>query len=189
MGESEFDFNSSKQHFLDAARKEQRSLQSRIVFWFLALLAATAVTALIAVLVFSGRWTDYQSAAGKFSARFPEPPEEKETSTDKAVGVDWGDRGFFVMYGDTPGATEASLDMAAAAYAQDQGGKVTSVGKIKLGDYPGRDVKAALLGGKEIRNRMYIANGRMYQVTVFGPKGYTTSPDAEKFFASFKITQ
>jgi hypothetical protein len=75
--ESEFDFNPSKQHVLDTARKQQRSLQSRILFWFLALMAATAVAVLFAALVFSGRWTDYKSAAGKFSARFPEPPAEK----------------------------------------------------------------------------------------------------------------
>jgi hypothetical protein len=189
MAESEFDFNQSKQHFLEAARKEQRSLRSRILFWFLALMAATAVAVLIAVLVFSGRWTDYKSAAGKFSAQFPEPPQEKIMHDDKAVGWEWGERCFLIMYSDIPGATEAGLDVAAAAFAQDQGGKVTSVAKIKLGDYPGRDAKAQLLGGREIRTRMYIANNRMYNVTVSGPKGYTTSPDAEKFFASFKITQ
>jgi len=52
MAESEFDFNQGKQHFLEVSKKEQRSLQSRIIRWFLALMVATAAVVAIAVFVF-----------------------------------------------------------------------------------------------------------------------------------------
>jgi len=45
MAEPEFDFNQSKQHFLEASKKHQRSLQSR-------LMVATAAVVAIAVFVF-----------------------------------------------------------------------------------------------------------------------------------------
>lgn len=193
MAEAEFDFNPSQQHFLDAARREQRSFRSRILFWFLAVTAVTAVVGLIVGLMISGRWTNYQSTAGKFSVQFPEKPEEKtETAfgeTAQLIGVDWGDRAFMVMHCDMPEAGEASLDVSAEGYAQDMRTGKPVVKKIELGGHPGREVKVECFGGREMRNRMYLAHGRMYQVTAVGPRGYTTSSTAEKFFASFKFTQ
>jgi hypothetical protein len=52
MAESEFDFNASKQPFLEAARKERRSLLNRSIFWFLALMAVTGIAAVGMVVVF-----------------------------------------------------------------------------------------------------------------------------------------
>lgn len=193
MAESAFDFNPSQQHFLDTARKEQRSLRSRVLFWFLAVTAVSAVVGLVVGLLFMGGWTNYQSAAGKFNVQFPEKPEEKtETAfgeTAQLVGVDWGDRAFLVMHCDMPEAGAASLDAGAEGYAQDMRTSKPVVKTIELGGHPGREVKVECFGGREMRNRMYLANGRMYHVTAVGPRGYTTSATAEKFFASFKFTQ
>jgi hypothetical protein len=52
MAESGFDFNASKQPFLEAARKERRSLLNRSIFWFLALMAVTGIAAVVMVVVF-----------------------------------------------------------------------------------------------------------------------------------------
>lgn len=193
MAEPAFDFTHSQQHFLDTARKEQRSLRSRVLFWFLAVTAVSAVVGLVVGLLFMGGWTNYQSAAGKFSVQFPEKSEEKtETAfgeTAQLVGVDWGDRAFMVMHWAMPEAVEANLEVSAAGYAEDTRSGTPVVKKIDLAGRPGRDVKVELFGGREVRTRMYLANGRLYQVTAVGPKGYTTSSTAEKFFASFKFMQ
>jgi hypothetical protein len=157
------------------------------------------------VVVMSGcgtSWTDYKSDSGKFTAQFPGTPQEKEMSaagiSAKGVVLDRGDRAFTVMYADLPGSAdqfknaalvEMSLDGAATGCVQNVKGKQTALDKIKLGDHPGRDVKAELPDGNELRNRIYMVNGRLYQVMVLGKKGYTTSPDAEKFLTSFKLTQ
>jgi hypothetical protein len=42
--------------------------------------------------------------------------------------------------------------------------------------------------GTFLRQRIYSVEGRIYFVNVGGPKAVLRSDDADKFFASFKLT-
>ena len=40
-----------------------------------------------------------------------------------------------------------------------------------------------------LRSRIVVADRRLYQVMLQGPKGYVTGPDADRFFDSFEVTR
>jgi len=61
--------------------------------------------------------------------------------------------------------------------------------KITLGGkHPGRDVLAELPQGTGlIRLRLYLAGGRLYQVSVRGKRDLVEGPEAERFLDSFTL--
>jgi len=61
--------------------------------------------------------------------------------------------------------------------------------KITLGQHSGREFEAELPDGTFLRQRVYSVEGRVYTVGVGGPKAILDSPDAEKFFTSFKLLE
>ena len=69
-------------------------------------------------------------------------------------------------------------------------GKLVSESDIKLGDYPGREIRIGVEDGKQVfRARVYLVDRRLYQVVVFGSKEAATSKQADKFFDSFKLAE
>jgi hypothetical protein len=139
-------------------------------------------------------WQDYSSTTGKFTIQFPDKPKEEEESrfgvTRHTVVLKQNDRTYSVSYVDwTPEQLEKfDLDRFAEGSVEGAKGKKTGQESIKLGDYPGRDVRVDLPDGKELRNRIYLVKNRAYVVTVVGKKGFPSSGEAEKFFNSFKLT-
>ncbi len=69
-------------------------------------------------------------------------------------------------------------------------GELDSEKDIKLGDYPGREVRIAVDEGKKLfRARVYLVDQRLYQVVVFGTKDAATSKEADKFLDSFQLIE
>lgn len=88
-----------------------------------------------------------------------------------------------------PATIQAALENSRKAAEESLKGKLLSEKKITLGKHPGLEfqVESAKLG--VYRSRIYIADGRMYQVTVMGPKEVATSPTADEFLKSFKLVE
>ncbi len=142
----------------------------------------------------------FESKDGKFKATFPAEPKEikqKASGLDLVITIVEKDKGgFAVIYSDMP----ADVVKAAPAKKLLEGGekglvdnfkakvtksKETTFGKQK---YPAREI----LGEKDdlhLRVTIILADNRLYQVFVVGPKDMVTGKGADAFFESFEITK
>ena len=71
-------------------------------------------------------------------------------------------------------------------------GRVSSEKKISLGNtkYPGRDIVVTMGQPKGLmHNRIYLVDGRLYQVMVLGTKAFTESREARQVLDSFALTR
>jgi hypothetical protein len=147
---------------------------------------------------------EFTSKAGGFTVAMPGKPKETSKTSKTAAGQEtkqltWilqqKDSAFLVIVTDVPNLAKA--DAATLNTVLEQGrkgavaamkGKLLSEKKVKLGKHPGLEfqIDAPKVGGI-YRSRIYIADGRLYQVTVFGPKEVATSKQADRFLNSFKL--
>jgi hypothetical protein len=142
----------------------------------------------------------FESKEGKYSVGFPGKPAMTSNKVGDIVlnvaAVEKGMGGFMVIYSDLP------PDAVKVAKPKDllEGGqkglidnfkaKVTSskefdFGKQKL---PAREI----LAEKEtihLRIQIILAEARLYQVFIVGPKDMVTGKDADEFFKSFEIAK
>jgi hypothetical protein len=145
----------------------------------------------------------FTSREGRFSVRFPEPPQEVKLKVHQFI-VSREDGAFTGSYQDRPdlgkadraAADKALVEVQARVEGGYQGklrGKLLAAKKIALEKkYPGReyDLEFELLGStRGLRCRTYLVNGRLYQLTVVGPKGFATSAEAARFLDSFKLAE
>jgi hypothetical protein len=145
----------------------------------------------------------FASSAGRYKVLFPGPVKTETTGVKTELGeltltLDSVDLTpevtFLVTFIDFP-ASGAKVEPARRLDRVRDGnkgaaGKVVSERDLTVGveKYPGRDVliekpKAFL------RNRIVVAGSRLYQVMIQGPRGFVTSPDADRFFDSFEVTR
>jgi hypothetical protein len=147
--------------------------------------------------------TEYTSAEGRFTVRVPGTPrvtskEEGAGSTLFLATVERPSGRYVVAYQDlkaepNEGAAKAQerLEKARDAATRSVGGTVLADRPITLaGKYPGRDVTFELPGKEDLtRDRMYLVNGRLFQVTATGRKWWVESADTQKFLDSFRLTE
>src|SRR5262249_34184232 len=135
----------------------------------------------------------------------PGKPREKDNSPGKTFSVQQEGRLFAVNV--SPLADDVKKELAGASQegkerimegqfnrARDAvigKGKLLSEQKIFLDDFPGLtcDFQYELEDFTVGRQKLSIANNRLYSVVVSGPEGFVTSPDAEKFITSFKVLE
>lgn len=152
-------------------------------------------------------WTSYPSKSGGFQIDFPEKPkEEKEVIS----GVDGGGDVDQIQYlvGGANGAylasfqpaprlaksdaktMSAALDKAAARLAATFEGRVLSAQAVQLGKAAGTEVvvDCPKIKGR-IRSRMFLTNGRFYQVMLIGAPDFIATKEADHFLGSFRITK
>jgi hypothetical protein len=136
---------------------------------------------------------EFTSEAGRFAVLMPGKPQEHKQTINKidnyAFSVEaGGGRTFAVSYFDLPPTLTIPADKAVAAYAGGRKGKVTNEKKVTLLDeYPGREADVELPNGSVSRIRVFTVKQRQYQVIVDGPAAFVHSPDADKYFNSFKV--
>ena len=147
-------------------------------------------------------FSEYTSAEGRYTVRVPAAPRlsKKETAAgDTSLAIVEQPNGRYVVaYLDLkagPGEGDAKaqqrLEGARDAAARSVGGAVLADRAITLaGKYPGRDVTIELPGKEDLaRDRMYLVNGRLYQVMATGRKWWVESSDTQKFLDSFRLTE
>jgi len=142
----------------------------------------------------------YVSKEGKYSVGFPGKPM---VETKKAGGVDLhsamvleGMGAFSVFFADVQAdAVKDSkpkdlLDRAEKGMIQNFKAKVTSSRDFEFGKekYPAREFVAEK-NANSLRFQIILANNRLYQVFVVGPKDMVTGKGADAFFKSFEITK
>ena len=146
-------------------------------------------------------WEELAPTEGRFKAAMPTAPTMRKQQVKTATGqlsvtmyVAEGrnDAVFVVSYTDYPeadlkkGAVEKRLDHARDGAVASAGGKLRSEQAIKLKGHPGREI--VVEKGSEVlaRMRIFLVNGRLYQVMVLGK---APADDVKSFLASFELIE
>jgi hypothetical protein len=138
------------------------------------------------------KWKEYTWKEGKCSFLLPGKPEEKKNILQLVSGTVT----FFAYSGEVPELAKADAaaikklfdstrDMLLKSLKGEK--KVLADKDIKLGTYPGRELKVATEPGGIYWTRLYQVGPRYYQLIVSGPRDAATTKAAEKFFGSFKV--
>jgi hypothetical protein len=147
----------------------------------------------------------YKTDEGNFSIMLPGAPKAQrvpiadpnDKDAKQVQYVYGGDDGaYLVSYQDNPKLVEADEGSAEEALKSAQDGLAKTFGKllsekaIKLADrYPGREIEFEVKGEKGgiYRARLYLVDGRLYQVVVVGTKEFATSKSAAAMLDSFTL--
>jgi hypothetical protein len=148
---------------------------------------------------------EFTSKAGGFTVSMPGQPKETSKTSKTPSGkdskqltyaVDQKSSAFLVIVTDMPDLAKADPDTLNGALERGRQaaeasikGKLLGEKKIKLGNHPGLDFQISSPRFGIYRSRIYIADGRLYQVIVLGPKEVATSKQADEFLESFKLNK
>ncbi len=142
----------------------------------------------------------YESKDGKYRVAFPGEPtlqNQKAPGVEiemKMAIVEKGKGGYGVIYNDLPSVNgveaKAILDGGEKGLADKTKSKITSSKNLEFGKdkFPARDIVAENTAAT-MRIRLILADNRLYQVMVIGPKEFATNKDADKFVGSFELTK
>jgi hypothetical protein len=149
----------------------------------------------------SDGWFTFTSTASGFVASFPGKPREKGTPANQFSVQDEG-KLFAVSISPLPDDVKKQLaeaspeDKERIMGAQFDRARDAAIGKARL-----LSEQKILLDGfftcefqfeledfTVSRQKLYIANNRLYSINVSGPKEFVTSADADKFVVSFKLS-
>jgi hypothetical protein len=144
------------------------------------------------------RLTEFRSKAGRFRILLPGTPS---TTSDpelpevvRSIRLDQPSGSYVVAWEDVDMSdrtlsADRRLDLACDKAVEKLKGKALARKEITLaGEHPGRELVAATAdGSKFIRDRMYLVEGRLYQVVASGPKWWVQSRTAERVFDSFEL--
>jgi hypothetical protein len=147
-------------------------------------------------------WKEFASKEGRFKLLMPGTPKQYKLDTESDFGkgvlhintVEAGETMYGTNYCDFPAEVKKAplkqvYDSSRDGAVANLEGKLASEKDIKLGEYPGREIRIEVAGGKKLfRARVYLVDQRLYQVVVFGTKETATSKEADKFLDSFKLT-
>jgi len=183
------------------------------MFWLALLAGCSRVQAPVATVPTTQTsqpsvWQTVESTEGRFSVLFPglhrkqitKPPEHRAATAYICAAP--GNRSFMVVFEDPPGFAEQlakapPLERARMIQEGLEDGldgtlkaakQVLSREVIALGQHTDREIEVELPDGTFLRQRIYSVDGRIYMVSVGGPKAALRSGDAENFFGSFKLT-
>ena len=145
-------------------------------------------------------WKEFISKDGRFTVLMPGTPKQDmaETESDFGKGVlhlnvaQAGPTMYGANYCDFPAAVKKAplkqvFDSSRDGAVTNLEGKLVSEKDVKLGEYPGREIRIDVAGGKRLfRVRVFLVDQRLYQVVVFGTKDEATSKESDKFLDSFK---
>jgi len=148
----------------------------------------------------------YESKAGKYKVTFPDTPMTSSKKADdgelNVASAAFKGGGFMIIY------TDLNADKLKEVKPKDilMGGekglvenfkpKITSSKDIEFGKqkFPARQIEGEAFLAEEgisinLRLTLILADNRLYQVFVFGPKDLPKAKEAEKFFDTFEITK
>jgi hypothetical protein len=144
------------------------------------------------------RLGEFRSNEGRFRILLPgkpsTQPDPQVPSMIRTVELKQRTGSYIVAWQDldqkgTKTSPDERLDMACNKAAESLKGKTLSRKKIELdGKYPGRELILVGPDGKEThRDRLYLVEGRLYQVLVSGPSWWVESSTADRVLDSFHL--
>ncbi len=139
---------------------------------------------------------------GKFTAKFPSPPELQSKSAGglklniAVADAGGGKGGYMITYSDIPAdklkapTPEQVLESSEKGLAENFKAKITKSSAVPVGPkkYPAREITAER-DDFHLRGTIVLAGERLYQVYTFGSKEFTSSKEASDFLASFAVTE
>lgn len=155
------------------------------------------------VLMAQSIWKPFSSQEGGFTVLMPGSPTTDQRDIKTQAGavpanlfyVVRPDEALYgVAYADLPKEVSLNsldinqlLNSFASGFAQGSGGRLVSQENIRLGDFPGREIRLQYSQGEIGRGRIFLANRRLYQVVVITSKESSLPKSIEGFFKSFRI--
>jgi hypothetical protein len=154
-------------------------------------------------------WTKVSPDAAGFAVSMPEEPREHRQKvragnaeidlTRYVVSLDDNKGAYLVVYSELPGAggsnqaarqrDEESIFRAARdRVVDDLKGQLLHETRVLLGTATGSEIQVRAPGGTVVRDRMFVVGRRFYQVMVAGPREFVSSPEADQYFRSFRLT-
>jgi hypothetical protein len=144
-----------------------------------------------------GDWGVFKPKDGSFAVEFPGVAKEEskkgargESTKTWTVAAEGGAVAYVVGttdFGGDPAAVNAKGVLTAVANSQKA---AMNLKDVKINGYPGIEFNREEVNGDktlEFRQRVVMANGRMYQQIVIAEKGKGKQADSDKFFESFKV--
>ncbi|MBI4658120.1 MAG: hypothetical protein HY735_04585 [Verrucomicrobia bacterium] len=146
-------------------------------------------------------WKPFSPPGGNFSVTMPPNPivETPKTSTGfeaktyRIVSAMSNLAGLAVSYSDQPPTASFQkdakkvLDSVKKQAVSDLRGELISEKAISHKGYPGIEFQASVKGGFTVRQRIFLANRRLYSLMVIAGSRGLESPEAKTFFDSFQI--
>ena len=145
------------------------------------------------------KWQDYESRAGKFSSRMPGKVKTEsrtqtlpsgDTFTLYAHGVDKGDCAFMIAYADLP-IKGQGFDYTACVNAMTStwAGKLLYQKNIKVMGNDGVEFESKISkpGTGWAAGRVFVHDGRVYQLIALGRNIRAQNKDVQLFWNSFKL--
>ena len=150
-------------------------------------------------------WSKVDSPEGRFSVVMPKKPETGVREVDTAVGKlalhTFGTSNnighFMISYADYPEAPqtgtaqEAVLDGVRGGVVKGLNAELTSETRVTINGNPGRELrmKRVMEGAEVVFSwKMFLVGRRLYQMGVATTKADAESPDIQKFFLSFQLS-
>jgi hypothetical protein len=147
------------------------------------------------------QFTPFSPEGGQFKIVMPGAPREETRETKSGqlhlYTAEFSHGAYSVQWIDLPGARDEGeealkkrLNAERDAGVKEVSGKIVKDDEITLdGKYPGRDFTADVpsVGGQsgQMRVRLYLVRGRLFQIMVVGKKSFLESAEVGKFFDSF----
>lgn len=162
-------------------------------------LAAVFSLVLLAVGFKQAEWPRFKSTEENFTISMPGEPKQERNSARGPFGnghhiysIESNDTSYTISNSvfDNPPAQPKDikriLDFARDLVLMVTSGKLLSDKDISLDGFPGREVR--IEKEKKLWTlHAYVVKGRMYQLMTTEPKAKEQSPDAARFFDSFKL--
>jgi type 1 fimbria pilin len=158
---------------------------------------------LVAAAASAADWRNVKSEEGNFTMRFPGEPkpssQEVPTSAGKltvytlSLAADKGNTVYMLTFNESSAAkdVEAKLDAARDATVTPLKAKIVSETKLALAGNPGREfVCTCKVQGRSttMHNRIYLADGHMYQLRVVAVgDSPVKAEDIKTFMESFAL--
>lgn len=148
-------------------------------------------------------WKEFSSSNGNFSILMPGTPAEERQTIDTEVGpinvqlfqvLREGEAGYVVGYADlpkniiqTPQDVEEFFGGTIRGIVNSLQGRLLSQRNVKLGNYPGREIKIQAAQGVMVSSRIYLVNQRFYQILVLTAQEQNLSKSIQGFLNSFRL--
>jgi hypothetical protein len=144
---------------------------------------------------------EYRSEAGRFRVLLPPGALEEEQKTPagpmhllKTSGKDVDYLVSWIDLAAPPGAAvspQERLDRTRDAVVRGVRGTLSKETKLTLaGKFPGRELLIATAPPRDlIRHRLYLVDGRLYQVVVWGTKEWAGGKEADAVLDSFALAK
>ena len=136
-------------------------------------------------------WQNYTSKEGNYSAQMPGTPKSQSQQeaglTVHADTVELSNGAYAVSYTDLPKGAPFDLDGAVKGVVSGMKGELVQSKEITLEGKPGREFTFKIPGKGAGAARLFVKDGRLYQLIVAGSNVDLSSDDVQKFFTSFKL--